>query len=92
MLFAEATQADFNTGATFLTCSMAFITALFAWLSGRDRLKFDVEKTEMRLQIKDLTVKTDDCHKDRDKLEQKVNYLMRRDRNPHVNEPTDENP
>ena len=67
-----------NAGTIFVVGS-ALITSLFAWLTTRDKLRFDADRVAMvaaqkatEVQLKALTDRVTDCEGDRAELREKL--------------------
>lgn len=75
MLFAEAEVA---AGASVVACLLAAITGLFAWLTARDKLRYDVLMVQLETKLDAVTRDVASCHAERDKLRGDVAELEKR--------------
>lgn len=85
-LFAEEISATPTSGqyVTAGTVALAALTAFFSWLTNRDRLKFDFEKSSLReanerhtLNIAELKEQADTCRQEREKISQLLDQERR---------------
>lgn len=52
-------------GAAVVACFLAACTALFGWLTARDKLRFDADVVQMKADLKYLREEVTECHNER---------------------------
>jgi hypothetical protein len=79
MPFADALAAPIDVWlGPILATVGASVAALFAWLSGRDKLRNDATVVQLRADVKGLTSRVEECDRDRADLRRLVEQLTTR--------------
>ena len=97
-LFADAPSELEKWLGPIITAVMAAVASLFAWLTTRDKYRFDAEKVGMQKDIANLTEKVGVCESERDDLKaenvrlwMEIGTLRRKiDKHTAADDPTDE--
>lgn len=76
---------EVSTGATLVTVGMAAVatigsavTAYFGYRTNRDKLEFDAERVQMRLEMSHMREGNEECHRERENQAVEIRELRDR--------------